>query len=483
MRLWPVRLQRATFRVPPFPMRVEPPAAAVSAIHLELESIGPLPFDQLQLEALRFFLAGEPQLVPDLYELILNHAIQVAFVPERSAGSGIVALPPEQCLRAVGFAKDEGLLPYPDSARMGYRLLTEFFTCPMKFHFIDLAGWRRLTGTRLGQRCNVFIFCNKTLKVLEAGVDTQTFRLDCVPVVNLFDKTAEPIALQRGQSEYRIVADRSAPQAFEVYSIAKVTSSDPTVQRTTEYAPFFAPAHPPDVRRRGLYWMTRRQRSLAENDAGTEVDIALVNRAFEPRLPADPLLALELLCTNRDLPLRLATNPPAWSLLLPAPVTRVAWVRPPSPPLRPAMRRGRAWDIVAHLNPSPLALQDGPARRVALHDILRLYDFSDPAAGQKHLKEQAQQIVEGVLDVRYRRVLGRVPSDPQRGLCRGVEVTVQLDPMKFPAAAPSCSRPCSSASWGCTPRRNSFTQLIVKTAPQMQIQQMAGTRRRNPDLL
>ena len=40
-------------------------------------------------------------------------------------------------LKQVGFDIDEGLLPYPDSSFMGYRLLTEFFSFQEKFQFID----------------------------------------------------------------------------------------------------------------------------------------------------------------------------------------------------------------------------------------------------------------------------------------------------------------------------------------------------------
>jgi type VI secretion system protein ImpG len=465
--LWPVRLERASFRVPPFPAELKPPTGAVAALHLELECVGELSFDQLQLDALRFFLAGDPQMVPDLYEVLLNHALEVVFVADRSAGPrSPVALAPKACLRGVGFEKDEGLLPYPDAARMGYRLLTEFFTCPTKFQFIDLGGWRRLAGARLGRRCTVFIFCAKTLKTLEAGVDTETLRLDCVPAVNLFDKTAEPIPLEPRQTEYRIVADRMARQAIEVYSVTNVSSSNPAQQRTTEYAPFFALAHTEHGRGRGLFWYTTRQRSLAENDSGTEVDIALVNLGFESRWPADEMLEVQLLCTNRDLPLRLAAPNAriAWSLQLPAPVTRVQCLRPPAPPLRPAMRRGRPWEIVAHLSPSPLALEDGHAGRAALRDILRLYDFSDPAAGQRHLKDQAQQIVEGVLEVGYRRVLGRVPSDPTRGLCRGVEVTVELDPTKFPGRGAYLFAAVLDRFLGLFATTNSFTELVARTS-------------------
>ncbi|MBI2804905.1 MAG: type VI secretion system baseplate subunit TssF [Planctomycetes bacterium] len=466
VRLWPIRLNRASFRAPPFPSGLQPPAGAVAAVRLELECVGELTFAQLQIDALRLFLHGDPQLVPDLYEIILNDAIQVVFVPDKAATSNTpVALNPENSLHSVGFGPAEGLLPYSENARMGYRLFTEFFTFPAKFQFIDLTGWQTLSNRAgLGRKCDVYIFCKNTSKALEQGVNTETFRLGCTPVVNLFDKTVEPIPLRPRQAAYRIVADRMSPKSFEVYAVTKVTSTDPTANRTTDYPPFYALEHAQGTRGGRIFWYTTRQRSLEEDDTGTEVDLALVNLHFETRWPSDEMLDVQILCMNRDLPSRIAAARPAigWTLDVPAPC-EVKCLRFPTPPLRPAARTGGAWELISHLSPNPLSLQEGIPGRAALRDILKLYDFSDPAAGQKHLKDQALQIVEGLLDVNYRRVLGRVPSDPKRGLCRGVEVTVELDPTKFPLRGAFLFSAVLNRFLSLYATSNSFTELIVNT--------------------
>ena len=193
----------------------------------------------MKIEALRFFLFGDPQIVPDLYEVLLNHAA----ASRLGAGQGRerpVVLSPEAWLHAVGFERDEGLLPYQENARMGYRLLTEFFTFPAKFQFVELrrraGGWNRRSGRSWrakvsGTNARSSFSADKTLKGLEQGVDTETFRLGCTPVVNLFEKTAEPIPLLPHLSEYRIVADRMTPQAVEVYAVTQVTTADATENR------------------------------------------------------------------------------------------------------------------------------------------------------------------------------------------------------------------------------------------------------------
>jgi type VI secretion system protein ImpG len=472
--LWPIRINRASFRVPPFPAGLQPPPDTAAAVRIELECVGELPFSQLKLDFLRFFLNGDPQVVADLYEVLLNNALQVVLVPDRGAGKGPIVLAPESWLHTVGFQREEGLLPYPENARMAYRLLTEFFTFPAKFQFVELRRRAAAVAPPLsaqfasqafGRKFEMIIFCSKTLKSLEQGVDTETFRLGCAPAVNLFEKTAEPIPVMPRQAEYRIVLDPMNPLAAEVYAVTQVTSSDPTENRITQYPPFYALEHSQGTRGDMIFWYTSRRRSLQENDPATDMYLSLVNLHFESRWPLDEAIQVQCVCTNRDLPLRIsaAAQPIEWTLELPAPVKKVTCLRGPSPPLRPAARTGGAWELISHLSPSPLSLQEGGPGRVALRDILRLYDFSDPAAGQKHLKEQALQIVEGLIDVRYRRVLGRVPSDPKRGLCRGIEVTVDLDPTKFPQRGAFLFGAVMDRFLGLYATSNSFTELIVKT--------------------
>ena len=88
--------------------------------------------------SLRFFLKGQPQHVYRLYELIFNNTIGVAVAgsPRRPRADRAGR---RECLRPVGFERDEGLLPYPARSFLGYRLLTEYFAFPQKFLFFDLA--------------------------------------------------------------------------------------------------------------------------------------------------------------------------------------------------------------------------------------------------------------------------------------------------------------------------------------------------------
>ena len=171
--------------------------------------------------------------------------LQVVFRdPDGAANPPPVSLQPDECLAQVGFERDDGLLPYPPQSFVGYRLLSEFFAFPYKFHFVELGGLRRAcTGGLREADWRSIIFLDRTWPKLEQDVTADTFRLGCTPVINLFEQTAEPIPLTEARYEYRLVPDVAYPDGMEVYSVDQVTSVDPIADETTEYLPFYSLRH------------------------------------------------------------------------------------------------------------------------------------------------------------------------------------------------------------------------------------------------
>src|SRR5262249_31257668 len=148
---------------------------------------------------------GDVGVTAPLYEFLFRHALEVVYRPTEDASAvSPVTLNAAAAIRPVGFGADEGMLPYPPRAPLGYRLMTEYFTFPAKFFFFELGGWQRVAKNGFQQGCEILIFFNRTLKILEQEVNETSFRLGAAPVVNLFEHDAEPIHLE-GASEYRVI--------------------------------------------------------------------------------------------------------------------------------------------------------------------------------------------------------------------------------------------------------------------------------------
>ena len=149
------------------------------------------------------------------------------------------------------------------------------------------------------------------------------------------------------------------------------------------------------------------------------------------------------LCTNRDLPTRLpqAGEEAMFELELAAPVRRINCLRAPSLPLRPPVRRGAYWRLVSHLALNHLSL-------------------TDPEAGQQQALV-TQQLVEGVMAVRSRPVIGRTGGPTASGFCRGTEITVEFDFEKYVGVGVYLFASVLERFLALYASVNSFTQLVA----------------------
>src|SRR5690606_4242679 len=134
-------------------------------------------FRQMNLQSLRFYLAGQSQFNHDLYELLLNNALGILLTSGPDDPSPVFLRP--QALRPVGFDRQQGLLDYPPQSFPGYRLLSEYFVFPEKFLFVDLAGLTPRVLQRFDDRLEVHILLSRHLADLEKNVSRDTFRLGC----------------------------------------------------------------------------------------------------------------------------------------------------------------------------------------------------------------------------------------------------------------------------------------------------------------
>ncbi len=472
--LWPVAVTAAELSAPPFSPELQPPPRTAAILTLDLESQGGQKFADLTLDRLRFFIDGDSRTSANLYELLFNHVLQVQFRPEpppltgrggeSSSTRNPITLPAAQCLSQVGFERDESLLPYPKRSFLGYRLLTEFFAYPSKFWFFDLAGFRRICQAGWQRKCEVVFFLDRNIPNLRQAVSADTFRLGCTPIVNLFEQTAEPIPLTQERYEYRVVPDVARVEGMEVYGVESVTSLDPVSGRVTEYQPFYSLRHGRTEAEGQTYWHMTRRRSPREGDRGTDVFLNLVDRGFHPNAPAEATLVVRTMCTNRDLPAQLQRFDSTRTFVLEAaaPLSGVRCLRPPTPALRPPLKRGAYWRLVSHLNLNHFSLTDPEAGREALQEILRLYDFSDTEAKQQ--SAIARNLIDGIVSVESRRVVGRRSSaSGVPGFCQGVEVNIEFDEEKYLGTGVILFASVLERFLALYVNINSFSQLVAVT--------------------
>lgn len=413
-------------------------------------------FSGLALSKLRFFLKGLPNHVYPLYDLLLSKCVKI--VVANSEGDPNPVHVDTNVLQQVGLNPEEGILPYPDTAFIGYRLLTEYFSFPEKFQFIDVVDLGEVINSTFGDTLNLYFYLSESSEELEKQMDAGMFALSCTPTVNLFPYTADPIPLSHTEYSYQVVPDVRRSEGLEVYSVDSVSASDAS-GNTTKYRPFYGLQHSQYQARQSAFWLVQR-RDVVEgehrNEQASEVDICLVDLEFNPYKAGDETLNVKLTCCNRNLPKKLPTGNSQPYLNVvdgDVPAQRISSVISPTATIRPPRRERAYWRLISHLNLNHLSLS-GAGGCDALKEILRLYDFRNSPS--------TRNMIESLLKVETKPITAPIEIDNSVVLCRGTEISIELDSIMLSGTSPLMLASVLERFFGLYCSINSFTRLITR---------------------
>jgi len=461
-RLWPLEVVSAEI-VAPSALRTPVPAEARSVLRLKLRTLNGSPAAELAVDRLAFFLNAESGSIHKLYEFFFRDALGLML--RRGTDGPPVVLGSDQ-IRPMGFERDEGLLEYPLESFLGYRLIQEYFAFPEKFLFAELSGFERLPEAE-SPEIDVAVLLRKSLADVDVHVRPENFVLGCTPAVNLFPHQADPIRLDQRTVEHRVTPDVRFPYSYEVHSVREVTSIRPGTAYVREFHPFYAVRHGMTEAGDTAFWHCTRRPSMRRNDPGCDFYLTLVDSRFNPATPDTDVLHVKALCTNRDLPARLAFGDPGGDFDLPGrpEVQRIRCLRKPQAPLRAPAGVETRWRLVSHLALNYLSIAEGAHERngggadttpalAALREILRLYDFVDSAV--------TRQRIEGLVGLRSRRVLRRVGRGSEAGFAKGIEVELEFDEQKYTGSGVFLFASVLEHFLGLYTSLNSFSQTVAR---------------------
>ncbi len=414
-------------------------------------------FADIKPDRIRLYLKGQPQHINPLYELLLNNC-QAVIMTKSESDSNPVRLP-SNVIKAVGFDINEGLLPYPDSSFVGYRLLTEYFTFPEKFMFIDIEGFADKITADTENTLEFYIYLGHSDVELEHNISADTFQTGCTPAVNLFNHRTDPIKLDHTSTEYQVIPDARRPIGYEVYSINKVTASTSAGDKET-YLPLYGINHENQNQENHAYWFSaRRDAKMGAylRDDGTDVFLSLVDLHFNPNNPDDRTLTLDTTCSNRDQPSKLpfsADQPRLQCIDSAPPCERIRCLIQPTATVRLSMRNNARWRLISHLSLNHLSLTGRDDATKALKEILRLYDFKESSINRA--------LIESISQVNTRPISAPLTIDGRATLCRGIEIEIELDNSQLTGSSSFLFATVLEHFFALYCSLNSFTRVLVK---------------------
>jgi type VI secretion system protein ImpG len=455
--LWPIRISNSNFRVvnnADFSVELN----TIAALSIKLEALGGTAFHNLNINHLRFYIDGVAAKTAGLYEWILNSVSRI----EISNLDGVVVELPPSSIRPVGFHENDNLVDYDARSLDAYRYLYEYFVFPEKFSFFDLTSISDKLDTSFNKELEIKFFCSEFARSerqyhLSELVNTDTLKLGCTPVVNLFRQQSEPLSLEHQRDTHRVVPDIRRTRGLEIYDINSVTKIDSseTATSSTEYRPFYSVNHSSTEDQVVRFWFSKRKPSLLRNDEGTEVFLSVVDDQFNPMTDDKQILSLELTCLNRDLPNLLPFGGDQGVLTLDgeAPVNSILFLKKPSPTKRPNLESHKLWRLVSHLSLNHMSIVSNGVD--ALKEIFNLYNFNDSSVVRNQ--------IDGILNVSCESAVTKLGSPGRQSFVKGIAITIDLDEDKFEGSSALLFSTVLDHFFGLYATINSFTQLTVTT--------------------
>jgi type VI secretion system protein ImpG len=438
-----------------------------AAIRIRLRTTGEAPFNKLPLDRLVLFLAGPEGARVRLYEQLLANLASAYVRPTERPLPWQERLP-DGAVRALGFDPDEALLPRVPQSFDGYRLLQEYYAMPERFLFVELGELDRPVIRCTGRELEILLLLNRSEPALASAFGPDQFALFCTPAVNLFPKRSDRINLSGREAELHIVPDRMRPLDYEVFSVNAVEGYASDGGASQPFLPFYAandlsrnPEH------RAYYVLHRvprqlsaraRQRGPRSSYIGHEAFISLVDAQHAPFPPGLRQLGLDLMCTNRDLPLSMPVgkNHTDFTIAISAPVASVRCIVGPVAP-RPCRNDGDyAWRFISHLGLNYLSLVDSDELRgaAALRELLRLYVPSPTSVAARQL--------EGLSSVACHPIVRRIPGAGPIAVGRGLQLTLTIDESPFGGAGGILLAAVLDRFFAKYVSINAFTETVLK---------------------
>lgn len=445
---------------------------AKAALRIRLQKTIPDPFEDIQVDALSFYIRGADELPGQIFEQIFAHGASVV-VQSPGERRKITATLPASSIRRVGFREDEALFPPSPRGFEGYRLIREYFALPQRFLFFELSQLRSGIAEVPGDFVDLIVVFDDQDTRLETRIDSSCFELFCTPAINLFSKTLDRILISDRFSEFHVVPDRNRPLDFEVFRLEGVTGYGDTPDQERDFRPFYL-TRDFDAESGAFFTLQRTPRLLSareklsgrrSNYGGSDVFLSLVDATMAPFHPDLRQLGIKALCTNRHLPIQMAVGigRTDFTLEASAPVASIRILSGPTLP-KPSLAEGSfSWRLVNHLALNYFSLIDSDAESgaKALREMLGLYADSNDRLAAKQ--------INAVRHIHSRRILRRVETAGPVSFARGLELTVLFDETGFEGVGVCVLGAVLEQFFAKYVSLNSFTETVVASQQRREI--------------
>jgi len=434
---------------------------------------------------LPLYLIGSEADSVALYEQLFAHCKGIFFRWLDEFGDPVVRSAPAQCLRQVGFEREDALFPNDQRVFEGFDLLREFFAFPRKFLGCNLTRLDEVIPQIKAKTVDILFAFDEVNARLATAVQPKMFGLYAAPAINLFEKTTDRIPLKSSQHEYHVVPDRSHYLDYEPHRLLEVYAHYPGGRDKVPVKALYSASLDAPQQASGLYFTVRRlprRRTVEEKRVGmfsdytgTDMFISLSALGGTDDDAAIAELSVRALCSNRHLTEHLPIGAGGADFRLVDDLTLdLVCVAGPTPPREPIVTQLRsrsetahtgtiAWRLVNMLSTNHLGLVERGAGRnaEALRETLSMFADMNDAVTERR--------ISGVRKVDSRPIVRRIHQRGGAAAARGVEITVTIDEKLFEGTGVFLLGAVLERYFAEYSGFNHFTQTVIRSVERGEI--------------
>jgi type VI secretion system protein ImpG len=295
---------------------------------------------------------------------------------------------PKECHNAIhrfGFEKDDIAFPVLHQHLYAPHLLHEYHHFKKKFSFIKLVGVLKKMGTATEGDVYIPVFNSKD--TMSQTIHGHSFRLHCIPIINLFPKTTDPVRMDYTKVTYPLIPDGRHSQSTAIYHVESVSRILDETHQSEQLPYYFWPIHDP---KSTLFWNT-------DIDEDENCFLSLVDLNFSPMHVKEQTLYAKTLCYSKK-NLELVPLSTSFQIEDHTPLSNLLLVHPLIPRKKPVCDGSNLWKFVSYLNMN----HQGLCESSVLNDMLSLYGGdstisieSEPIVKRYHCAKVWKGFMEG----------------------------------------------------------------------------------------
>jgi type VI secretion system protein ImpG len=398
--------------------RMQPNASGGTSISFELTLGTSLTLGQVRPDKVRLHVTEETRIALLLTYFMVEHCRAITLTAKTpNAKAPDVQTLSASSIRHVGLEDDDMLLPKTEHILPGFRLVEEYFILPQKFAFFEISGLDAIAqSSPKATSLDISIELDGHPPISHA-LPPDCLRLHCVPVVNVFRTTAEPIRITPERERYLVRPAGLPRDRSSVYALLDATGISRGTDRRTPVRPFFDYAHASE-NDSALCYVT----DIQPGSIGSDVDLLLTVDRPGSKVPLDiDVLSIELLATNGQLASQVRSNDITVATSTSPAFAQFRNLTAATPYIPVPLGKEVHWRVIAHLATGLRTLADPNVLRAAL----RTYNFHGL------IDRQAARAADLRIDALRNLRVSPTERLYRGSVIRGIDVQIELDESGF----------------------------------------------------